>query len=338
MIEQATGRATRMEFDYECEDAHRDTMDRAAALDGWLEERLGDPWRSLRRRLAPTARARIEPRHLWAQFLCGFELARIESRGGSEAARTAADDWAGSPPACLPLPEGGIGALPAHPALQRSLDSSWRGDIHRVALVALGRQALKDGPVSCLSSALAVLRQSSATGWGIVARECAAIAVVTTEPPLADRGAVSLTVKRVPGLIIVSEVPLLLLIEGLVHEAAHLWLNGVERVRQFCADPDLRLATPLRPDPRPVSGLLHQAWVLAHLALLHDELAASGHPSLASERPRIETFRQSHRRDLAAALDTLEGTPRALTELGARFAAAMRPVAAEVRPVSRGGG
>ena len=153
------------------------------------------------------------------------------------------------------------------------------------------------------------------------------MAIVTTDPPLADQGAVSLTVKRVPGLVILSEVPMLLLIEGLVHEAAHLWLNGVERVREFYADTDLRLVSPLRRDSRPVSGLLHQAWVLAHLAILYDELAASGHHSLVDEMPRIEAFRRSHRSDLSAALDTLAGTPGALTEMGRRVTESMRPVA-----------
>lgn len=329
MIAETTGRGTRVEFDYRCDDAHRDLAERAAALDGWLDERLGGPWRSLRSRLAPTGEAQPHPRRSWGEFLCGFELARIESRDGADAARSIASAWSDDPPTCLPVPERGIGVLAAHPSLQRALDSSWRPDIHRVALVALGREALGGGPAARLASALAALSESSPTGWRLVEQECAAVAIVTTDPPLADQGAVSLTVKRVPGLVIVSEVPVLLLIEGLVHEAAHLWLNGVERVREFCADPDLRLVSPLRRDPRPVSGLLHQAWVLAHLAILHDELAASGHRSLADEMPRIEAFRRSHRSDLTAALDTLEGTPGALTEMGRRFTESMRPVAAE---------
>jgi HEXXH motif-containing protein len=187
-----------------------------------------------------------------------------------------------------------------------------------------------------MAKALRVLREGSPTGWDLVRRECAVVAFVTTSPPLAEQGSISLTVKRVPGIVILSEVPLLLLIEGLVHESAHLWLNSVERVRQLGGDRTLSLMTPLRNDPRPVSGLLHQAWVLAHLTLLHDELYASNHPTLAAERTRIESFRRSHRRDLSAALEMLDGTPGALTPLGTSFVAQMRaavgPLAA---PLSR---
>lgn len=315
-----------MQFDYRCEDARCDVAERAAALDGWLGDRLGQSWEPLRCRLLPPEGLSAEPRHLWRHFLCGFELARIESKDGAEAARESALAWANSPPDSVPIDAGGIRAARSHPALQRALDSSWRADIHGVSLVALPDSLLMEGAARRLAEALELLRQASPTGWGLVQSECAAVAIVTTDPPLADRGAVSLTVKRVPGAVIVSEVPLLLLAEGLVHEAAHLWLNGVERVRRFCADPDLRLSTPLRRDPRPVSGLLHQAWVLAHLGILHEELAASGHPSLAGDAARMNAYRAAHRRDLGMALDTLERTPGALTPLGRQFAESMRAV------------
>jgi len=320
-------------FDYGCDDAVSDGIERAEALDGWLLEELGPDWSDLRATLLPPDGIRaVHPRSLWAFFTCAFELARETSRLGAERARATARAWASEPFTFSPVAGTmDLRAVAAHPALQLALDSSWRSDIHGVSLRALDRHAVDGVCRGPLSEALAVLRDASQVGWDLVLRECAAVAIVTTEPPMAEQGAVSLTVKRVPGLVILSEVPLLMLIEGLVHEAAHLWLNGVERVRPFCGDPNLRLATPLRKDPRPVSGLLHQAWVLAHLSLLHDELAASEHPALASDRSRIESFRRSHRRDLLSSLDVLEGTAGALTPQGSEFVARMRCVLPEAR-------
>jgi HEXXH motif-containing protein len=326
-------------FDYGYEDAVLDSMERAEALDSWLLEQLGAEWRALRTVLLPSGGLRGgHPRSLWVFFLCAFELAREASQHGAERARAAAKAWAAEPFIVSSI-EGapGLCAVAAHPALQLALDSSWRSDIHGVSLRGLDRHAMAHVCRGPLSEALGVLRDASRSGWDLVMRECAAVAFVTTDPPMTEQGAVSLTVKRVPGLVILSEVPLLMQVEGLVHEAAHLWLNGVERVRPLCADPSLRLATPLRKDPRPVLGLLHQAWVLAHLSLLHDDFAASRHPALASDFARIESFRRSHRRDLLSALDVLEGTAGALTSQGTEFVARMRcvlPHAGESHPTS----
>jgi HEXXH motif-containing protein len=314
-------------FDYGCEDASRDCAERGAALDGWLAEQVGEPWWRLREALPSPAQEPGAPQACWELFLYAFDIAAILVNRGRDAARAAAIEWWSATPKAIPLAGERIVVVPASPALQRALDDSWRADVHGVSLVALDGEVVQGGLVERLQSAIRVLRDSSPTGWGIVDRECGAVVMVATSPRLAEQGAVSLTVKRVPGMVMLSDVPLLLLLEGLVHESAHLWLNGVERVRSFCGAPDLRLATPLRRDPRPVSGLLHQAWVLVHLCVLHDELAAAQHPALVADAALIQSLRGAHRRDLGAALATLEGAEGALTPDGARFVSAIRGMA-----------
>lgn len=314
-------------FDYGCEDAVLDCATRAEALDGWLAEQVGEPWQQLREMLPSPARELWAPRACWAFFLHAFELAAVLVNQGPDAARAAAIAWRDSMPEAIALAGEQIVVLPANPVVQRALDDSWRADVHGVSLIALDAEAVQRGVVEQLQTSIRVLRDSSPTGWRIVDRECGAVVMVATEPRLDDRGAVSLTVKRVPGMVMLSEVPLLLLIEGLVHESAHLWLNGVERVKSFCGDPDLRLATPLRRDLRPVSGLLHQAWVLVHLCILHNELAVARHPALATDASLIESLRRAHRRDLCAAVATLEGAEGGLTPDGALFVSAIREAA-----------
>jgi HEXXH motif-containing protein len=66
-----------------------------------------------------------------------------------------------------------------------------------------------------------------------------------------------------------TPVPTLLTIESIVHEASHLYLTAVERLHKLYKSDELVLKTPLRPDPRPISGLLHQVWVLINLVRLY---------------------------------------------------------------------
>ena len=59
------------------------------------------------------------------------------------------------------------------------------------------------------------------------------------------------------------------LAENLVHEAAHVRLLGATRAAPLVRNsPDERFASPLRPDPRPMEGIVHANYVIARLHYL----------------------------------------------------------------------
>ena len=323
---------------YECADAIAHWRERAIALDQWLGEQLPLKWPRVRQALLLTDTLRVvPPRELWLFFLCAFEIAKELTTGNLEQATQVAQTLASSPPLSLRLsilPERKhlLSVVPSHPVIQHALDSSWRPDIHGVSLVALPKAELTEARINLLQRSLTVLNEASPMLARVVRENCAAMVFVSTQPLLLEQGAVSLTVKRIPGLIFLSEVPLLLFIEGLVHESVHLWLNGVERVRELYLDSEIRLMTPLRKDPRPISGLMHQTWVLLHLVQLYRDLECHRHPDLAADAQRQSTIRAEHAQDLEVALKALEGASYALTANGVAFVHAMRRRACEFGP------
>ncbi|MFC5148700.1 aKG-HExxH-type peptide beta-hydroxylase [Streptomyces aureoversilis] len=110
------------------------------------------------------------------------------------------------------------------------------------------------------------------------------------------------------------------LAEALVHEGTHNRCNvaGVRAPFLHPAADDTAgpLATPLRPDPRPLSGLFQQTVVLARCVLLHrrtaDEgtLPAAGRAAVRARHDRLLT-------DLGTAVTSLTAHRTVLTEHGA---------------------
>lgn len=78
----------------------------------------------------------------------------------------------------------------------------------------------------------------------------------------------------VPGLVRVDCHQSLQVLEGLIHEAAHEYLFRCE-VPVPLTDPHdpARYASPLRPDPRPLRGILMAYHALAYICALYTELA-----------------------------------------------------------------
>ncbi|MBB5936424.1 aKG-HExxH-type peptide beta-hydroxylase [Streptomyces zagrosensis] len=103
------------------------------------------------------------------------------------------------------------------------------------------------------------------------------------------------------------------LAEALVHEGTHTRCN-VSAVREPLLMPaaDERagpLATPLRADPRPLSGLFQQTVVLARCVLLYKRLAARGTPAVRARHDRLLA-------DLGTAAHTLNAHRAELTGHG----------------------
>ncbi|MEM6559222.1 MAG: HEXXH motif-containing putative peptide modification protein [Myxococcota bacterium] len=85
------------------------------------------------------------------------------------------------------------------------------------------------------------------------------------------------------------------MLEELVHEAAHIYLNALFTLyAPLYLNPESQKieGTPLRPDPRPMFGLLHQVFVLRRLVELYDRIEKYG--ALAPEaRPHRETLQSA---------------------------------------------
>jgi HEXXH motif-containing protein len=80
-----------------------------------------------------------------------------------------------------------------------------------------------------------------------------------------------------------SEPPVALA-EEIIHESSHVRLNGLLASTPCLLDDGGRLyATPLREDPRPAAGLLHQLFVLARLCEWHDRLGGRAIPERVAE-------------------------------------------------------
>ncbi|MBV6699961.1 aKG-HExxH-type peptide beta-hydroxylase [Kitasatospora aureofaciens] len=115
------------------------------------------------------------------------------------------------------------------------------------------------------------------------------------------------------------------LAEALVHEGAHTRCNAAAAAEPFLladrpaasgvsgGSAEVLVATPLRADPRPLTGLFQQAVVLARSVLLYRRLvgltSAVGAPAVGA---RYESLVNSAHQ----AVDTLSGHARMLTERG----------------------
>jgi HEXXH motif-containing protein len=105
------------------------------------------------------------------------------------------------------------------------------------------------------------------------------------------------------------------LAEALVHEAAHTRLLGETLGRPLVTNPeDERFASPLRPDPRPMEGIVHASYVVARLHYL------AGRLFTGAERDA----RQAEHRQRFRAGDEIIMRHAAFTPTGAAIYAATR--------------
>ncbi|MEV6039307.1 HEXXH motif-containing putative peptide modification protein [Nonomuraea sp. NPDC052116] len=105
------------------------------------------------------------------------------------------------------------------------------------------------------------------------------------------------------------------LAEEIIHESSHVRLNGILASTPCLEDDNGRLyQTPLREDPRPAAGLLHQLFVLARLHDWHARLGTRAVPERAERAMR----------DLAAAYTTVQNE-LPLTDAGRALVSTIKP-------------
>lgn len=92
------------------------------------------------------------------------------------------------------------------------------------------------------------------------------------------------------------------LAECLIHEAGHHALHIKQLLLPLLKNPDVLCSSPLRPDLRPLTGLLHAAFVLRRLIEFYERVERCSLEIGPAQRLRLNQYRL----DLVQALETLE--------------------------------
>ncbi len=166
------------------------------------------------------------------------------------------------------------------------------------------------------------------TSQSLVTNHCAAICIIKATPVLEEGQCVSLCSRTTPGIIYISSAPAILMAESIVHESAHQMLYAITENHQLFIDENIKINTPLRTDLRPISGLLHQLWVLHHLVVFYRSLLASSDELIERNRQKIEKRLKQHIDDLTSGCAVLDGNSYALAEMGAQLFSEIRLAAA----------
>lgn len=135
----------------------------------------------------------------------------------------------------------------------------------------------------------------------------------------------SCSYREAPGLVYMSLHPgVLTLAEAIVHETQHTKLNLLSWLDPILTNPpEQRVDSPVRPDPRPLLGVLLAAHAFVPVAALHAALAALDHP--IARDPQFGARRAQVLAANAAALATLRAHARP-TATGARVLAALETI------------
>jgi hypothetical protein len=203
-------------------------------------------------------------------------------------------------------------------AVDSDLSAAWHPDIS-------GRQIEATDLGDDCSSTLQLLHRAfdllsnHDLSRALIDYHCRAVSIVHALPELQSGQCISLCSKSVPGLIFFSKAPIILTTESIVHETAHQMLYAIDETDGLVLDTDTRLLTPLRTDPRPISGLLHQTWVLWHLIRLYRTIIDVDHPSVIANRDKVRKRLDRHNQDYIAGLNVIFTHKHMLTQHGIRL-------------------
>jgi len=137
-------------------------------------------------------------------------------------------------------------------------------------------------------------------------------------------GAVVLNPTRVPDRVT--------LVESLAHETAHALLFGLTLGADLTTNgPAACFVSPLRPDPRPIEGIVHATYVLARMNYALEALRACSALTQA-ERALIEAKLARNRASYESGLATVDAHARFTSEGAAIFDACRRAMAVSAQP------
>jgi hypothetical protein len=303
---------------------------RASALDEHLMRQFGEE-RAGMKTAVPAQHQRVpRAKDLWAFFLLAVSSAKKLQTPDKTADSTAQSGKLNASPfvelAMLRSPGESLSAsiLADHPAIVDDLSSSW----HPSWMGAQVTPADQVNPeeIAQIENAFALIEKASPHAASLVSEVCSVICLLRTEGGALPHGScISLTSKLVPGLIYFTPAPVLMTSESIVHESAHLWLSRFEAAAEMYADPSRIVSSPLRPDPRPLTGLMHQVWVLSNLVPFYHDLGKCEMPVVQANAAKISKRLDQHTADLSSGLSILSENLDGLTDCGRSFAESLIP-------------
>ena len=292
--------------------------ERAKVLDTWLRDVLNDSWSIVASGWGFGAgHSLLCHQQAWRFFLPAMYAARRLARGYTQSEIAAVDAILSLAPSMRQV-AGALVLIDPHEALRDDLSGVWHPSLEGVR-VQVVRPESSVSSLDYVTSALELLNRASPRSSELVSDHCGAICFISPEQSAVQGLCVSTTSKSIPGLLYLSPVPTLLSAESLVHESAHLKLAILETERELFHNPNARVRTPLRSDPRPISGLLHQVWVLVHLRELYRDLLRDSSQIVRVNFGKMEARLALHERDLSDGLAAAEAARSEFTDDGWRF-------------------
>jgi hypothetical protein len=234
----------------------------------------------------------------------GFAIGEGRHVLAEVAERVRADSDA--PPIALDVWSDSVGFPP--PAGYPPLDQCWPG---AQPVSAAEDEQLREDIVSYLRAVAALFALFA---------DCAAWVAAATRVVIALRGSdgasfASGSLAELPGVVYADlAAGERYILEGLVHESAHRHLYLAEADRPLIDPAHVeRYSSPLRPEPRPLRGILLAYHALAYMCAFYAEWKAADLPGQPEEE--LEDLR----RKCGDAYTTLDGARHGLTEEGCEF-------------------
>lgn len=123
-----------------------------------------------------------------------------------------------------------------------------------------------------LEKAILIIKNTDRDAYLTIKNYLFSICPVFTKTPLIKGDVISFTLDYSNGLIFYSPCPAILTAETLIHETRHNMLNLILKEFSIVKNADFKVMTPLRDDPRPILGLVHQSFVLYGLTSFYRNL------------------------------------------------------------------
>lgn len=307
-------------------------IERALALDIWLTEIAGASWIKLRSQLVKSELISCKPRNLSIYFLVVLCIARQylnqTNTNSTHLIRDSIEKWCLDPPTCAANltigDESYVALLKGHDVILSDLKNVIHPSIsghHLIPLFDKNSKTIPSEILTTLNEAISLIEISDPVSIEQFRQNCGAICLLKTNPIMPIGKCISTTSKLIPGLIYLTPTRVILTAESLVHESAHLYLSGLEQRQSFYAisSTNSLVITPLRPDPRPISGLFHQVWVLANLVRLYGQFLKTNTNIIDLNFEKIKKRHELHLKDLIQGLNALDKITDDLAPAGLVF-------------------